>query len=212
MKYATPLITIVLATLFSGLALADNLANPAIGKHLYRSYCALCHTENGNGKGPLAEKLGINPADLTANSISGKSIEEITKKISGYKRTTKNGMPTWADALPKSNIRHIAAYVIQLSEKPMAASGNVRRGRALFDSACVACHGKKGKGDGLLAGLIEIPMVDFTNKARMREVTDNELAFIIEDGRGDYMPSWKESFSDNEVRDLAAFIRSIGRK
>ena len=35
------------------------------GRLLFMSYCLLCHGADGKGRGPLAAKLGIEPADLT---------------------------------------------------------------------------------------------------------------------------------------------------
>lgn len=38
----------------------------------------------------------------------------------------------------------------------------VEVGRALYDQACAACHGERGRGDGLLAGDLLTPPPDLT--------------------------------------------------
>jgi mono/diheme cytochrome c family protein len=35
------------------------------GQEMYMSYCAVCHGENGKGRGPAADALNTVPADLT---------------------------------------------------------------------------------------------------------------------------------------------------
>jgi mono/diheme cytochrome c family protein len=34
---------------------------------------------------------------------------------------------------------------------------------------------------------------------------------MIRDGMGDYMPSWKGILSDNEIADVAAYVRMLAR-
>lgn len=40
-------------------------AEPASGKQLYNTYCALCHGTDGKGGGPFAPQLKVWPPDLT---------------------------------------------------------------------------------------------------------------------------------------------------
>ena len=39
--------------------------NPASGQEMFKSYCAVCHGEDGKGNGPAASALKVPPTDLT---------------------------------------------------------------------------------------------------------------------------------------------------
>ena len=54
-------------------------------------------------------------------------------------------------------------------------------------------------------------MIDFTKTAAMQEMSDEELVDIIRDGKGVYMPSWQESITDNEIVDVASYVRLLAR-
>lgn len=47
--------------------------NAASGPEMYKSYCAVCHGQDGKGNGPAASALKVPPTDLTS----------LTKKSSG---------------------------------------------------------------------------------------------------------------------------------
>lgn len=40
--------------------------NASSGQEMFKSYCAVCHAEDGKGNGPAATALKVPPADLTA--------------------------------------------------------------------------------------------------------------------------------------------------
>ena len=42
--------------------------SPVSGKDMYKAYCAVCHGEDGKGKGPAADALKVPPVDLTTLS------------------------------------------------------------------------------------------------------------------------------------------------
>lgn len=208
--------SIGLASLFSALMLvagasAQDEPNPLIGSHLYRSYCLVCHGADGSNGGPVARNLNLEPADLSAEQYQTKSVQDLAAIIGGYRRQEDSGMPNWSLVLSNSDLLDLAAYISRITEEDLAFRGDTRRGRAIFKRACVACHGKVGAGEGLLAGLLRISMVDFTESENMQEISDEDLVNVIQDGRGDYMPSWKGILSDGEIADVAAYVRMLGR-
>ena len=86
--------------------------------------------------------------------------------------------------------------------------------RALYDAHCAICHGVSGKGDGPGARVIRQVMPDFTDPAAMRAVNDRFLFDIIKKGssqfgRSNAMPSWGMQLSDEEIRALVVYIRSL---
>ncbi|HLE70826.1 MAG TPA: cytochrome c, partial [Vicinamibacteria bacterium] len=83
-----------------------------------------------------------------------------------------------------------------------AQDENLLRGRKLFDSHCARCHnmgGTGGEGPSLV-------------RPTLRHAADEEaLVKIIREGiEGTEMPSnWQ--ISGNEARQIAAYVRSLGR-
>jgi len=190
---------------------AQKMANPSVGKHLYRSYCGICHGNDGKTKGPLAEKLDIQPVDLTDSAYQKMNVDDLSDLIGQYNAKKGSMMPKWGEALPEPNIRKIASYIHLLSQPGLRFSGDLRRGREIFKSSCSACHGPRGKGNGVLARLLKVKMVDFTDQAMGQWIKDEEILKVVRDGRGDFMPSWKEALSENEITDVSAYVRSLGR-
>ena len=54
-------------------------------------------------------------------------------------------------------------------------------------------------------------MVDFTQAGKMVALSDEELLGTIREGKGAFMPSWKESLVESEIVDVAAHVRALGR-
>jgi mono/diheme cytochrome c family protein len=98
-----------------------------------------------------------------------------------------------------------------------AGSGGGRRGTAQsnYRSECATCHGATGKGDGWTAWLFRLRMQDMTDPAQMRTLTDDYIFQIIKQGGASLgkpgMPSWGQEFTDQEIRDLVVYIRSVAR-
>jgi len=207
-----PLVWVVclLSTLMVTLdAVAKNPPNPLKGKRLYRSYCLVCHGAEGEAIGPLAKKLNYTPADLSSDTYRKKTVEELAAVIAGYGRKDGSKMPSWGTVLPEAGLRDIAAYIADFEEKEIRLKGDTRRGRTIFKGTCVACHGKFGTGNGVLAYLISIPMIDFTDDELLEEINDEKLVELIREGKGNYMASWKGTLDDSEIIDVATYVRTL---
>jgi cbb3-type cytochrome c oxidase subunit III len=185
--------------------------NPVAGGRLYRAYCVVCHGRDGRTPGPLASKRDYTPADLTSPSLSTKTIKDLAVIISGYSRPAASNMPRWGAVLSDGDLRDIAAYVSGIGDPATHIAGDARRGRAVFKSTCISCHGSNGRGDGILARLIGAPMVDFTDSLRMRTRTDAMLIASVRDGKGRFMPAWKEVLGTREITDVVNYVRALAR-
>ena len=211
MKASAWLVSLVAALMVSTGAHAQDKPNPLSGKRLYRAYCLVCHGADGKTRGSLAEKLNLAPADLSSAPYQTQEVQELAGLIGGYGRRAGSRMPRWSEVLGERDVRDIAAYLSKLSRPELRYQGNTRRGRAIFKSACVACHGKDGTGRGILARLIRIAMIDFTISENMKGMSDEELVKLIREGKGDYMPSWRGALSDDEITDVASYVRLLAR-
>jgi cbb3-type cytochrome c oxidase subunit III len=209
-----PLIWLV--SLLSAMMLVTNTyaqdePNPLKGVHLYRSYCLVCHGADGKSTGPVARKLNLKPADLSSEQYQTKKVEDLVVLIAGYRKTEETKMPNWGMVLSDEDLLDIAAYVSHMTEKDLRFTGDTRRGRIIFKTACVSCHGKAGRGKGVLAYLFRIPMTDFTESEKMKNIDDGELINIIREGKGPYMAPWKETLTDEEITDVASYVRMLAR-
>ena len=211
MKPLVWLVSVCAAMMLATDTYAQDEPNALIGSHLYRSYCLVCHGVDGKGAGPIAKNLNLEPADLSSEQYRTRKVEDLAAIIGDYRGRAGAGMPSWGAVLSREELLDIAAYIPKIIEKDLRFTGDTRRGRVIFKRACVACHGQIGTGRGLLAHLIQIPMMDFTKSENMKKMTDEDLLKIIREGEGDYMPSWKGSLSDNEIADVASYVRMLAR-
>lgn len=86
-----------------------------IGASIYKSKCAFCHGDNGDGQGPSGKFLKPPPGDFTDSQwIHGGEMEDIVKVIrEGVDGTAMVG---FASALTEEEIEAIAAFVQQFSK------------------------------------------------------------------------------------------------
>lgn len=86
-------------------------------------------------------------------------------------------------------------------------SGHAARGKALYERHCAACHGAEGKGDGYK--LLGPDPANFLSPS-MKGKPEAELLKTIHDGKPN-MPAWKYRLSDQQARDVIAYIRTLAR-
>jgi mono/diheme cytochrome c family protein len=105
---------------------------------------------------------------------------------------------------------------------PLAASaaGNAAAGKTLYTANCASCHGDTGKGDGPVGKSLNPPPRDYTKGEFKFDTdkdgktgTDADLAAVIKNGAMKFggsplMAPWP-AFTDAQVADLIAFIRSL---
>ncbi len=86
----------------------------------------------------------------------------------------------------------------------------VARGAALYQTYCELCHGTSGKGDGRAATLQRTRPADLTLSARSDEY---KIQIITAGGaavkRSTSMPAWRDSLSQQQIRDVVAYLRTL---
>ena len=91
--------------------------------------------------------------------------------------------------------------------EPKAQSGDVARGQALFIRNCTGCHGPQGGGDGYR--LLGPDPANLTSPSTTKK-SDADLLKTIHDGKPN-MPPWKVRFSEEESRDVLAYVRTLAK-
>ena len=84
------------------------------------------------------------------------------------------------------------------------------RGKKLFITECVRCHGKKGEGDGTSSAKIDQTVADLSSD-KVQNQTDGELFWKISEGRKP-MPLNKNTLTDDQRWDIINYIRTLKKK
>ena len=82
-------------------------------------------------------------------------------------------------------------------------------GKTIYTQYCVACHGAKGKGDGIAAPGLSRPPADHTSDFVQKQ-TDGALFWIITQGNSP-MPTYKSALTDVQRWQVVNYIRTLAK-
>ena len=107
------------------------------------------------------------------------------------------------------SIRLVAVAVLAWCSPAFSEGGNPKEGKAVFVANCAVCHGREGKGDGPgAAGLNPKP----ANYSQRESTEARQLRIVSNGGKAEGlspgMPSWGDTLSQKEVRDVVAYVRT----
>jgi mono/diheme cytochrome c family protein len=91
--------------------------------------------------------------------------------------------------------------------KPTAAS--LARARKMYGYDCAICHGANGNGKGEISASMKLK--DYTDPAALRGLTDGEIFYIIQNGRGQ-MAGEAGRQSTDEAWNMVILVRSFSHK
>ena len=105
-------------------------------------------------------------------------------------------------------------FALSITGLGTATAQNQEEGKKIYVTYCTACHGEKGKGDGMAAQSLPVRPADHTSGAVMNPLTDKFLVDIISKGgsavgKSSFMPAWGSSFNEKQIRDIVAYLRII---
>jgi mono/diheme cytochrome c family protein len=93
----------------------------AVGESVYKSKCAFCHGDAGDGQGPSGKFLKPSPGNFTDSEwIHGGEIADIVNTIK--KGVSGTAMVGFEKTLTEEEIQSVAAYVKQFSAGKGAAT------------------------------------------------------------------------------------------
>jgi mono/diheme cytochrome c family protein len=83
----------------------------------------------------------------------------------------------------------------------------VKKGKKLFTSMCVICHGIKGKGDGVAGAALSPKPANFTLKT-IQDQTDGVLFWKLTNGKAP-MAAYKEMLTKEQRWQLVNYLRTF---
>ncbi len=114
-------------------------------------------------------------------------------------------MPAFGkDGILKSDqIKQVTNYVLQLGGLEHDAVAALA-GAVLFTENCAACHGDKGEGKQDLGGpQLNDAIWFYGNKPE-------QITAQINNPRQGMMPNWQARLGDSKVKELTAYVLSLG--
>lgn len=156
----------------------------SMGKSLFSVHCISCHGVTADGMHGKAQDL--------RKRISKESVlHVINNGANNFKSRYPAGMP--GGLINEDDAKKVAAYV---------AGGMGGTKPAAWSSTCSSCHNQNGEGIPFLA-------------PNIHSYSDELLTTILKDGKTGVigtMPGFKGRLSENQIKAIAAYIRSRGKQ
>ena len=100
------------------------------------------------------------------------------------------------------------------AETPTAGPGDPVAGAGHYKTYCATCHGETGCGDGPLSAGLDPKPAKHCDGSYMNALTDDYLFKVVKEGgasvgKSPLMAAWGGSLSDQQIRDVVAYMRSI---
>ncbi|WP_265569443.1 cytochrome-c oxidase, cbb3-type subunit III [Sphingomicrobium nitratireducens] len=123
----------------------------------------------------------------------------------GNDATRMSQMPAFGrdGLLTRTEIEDVVSHV-QVIAGARKADASARRGAALFETNCAACHGPAGKGDRTQGA------PNLTDAIWLYGGDRASLVETVSNARYGIMPSWSNRLDPVTVKMLAAYVHSLG--
>lgn len=179
----------------------DARSKPLVrGGIVFKTYCALCHGERGDGQGRAAKLHRELPLAIQPGSVS--YYQNIIQQ-GGASLGKSAFMPPWENELSIEQTSDVVAY-LSVINNPLS------RGKVVFNANCILCHGVRGDGKGRAAAFFNPPPADLTRSDK----NDDYKRLIITLGgaalgRSSVMPIWGEQLTTQEIDDVVAYLGTL---
>ena len=163
-----------------------------IGGRLFSTYCTTCHGSDAGGARGYP--------NLTDNDwLYGGDPQTIEQTILEGRQAA---MVAWESVIGKEGVFNVAEYVRSLGGTEVNAIV-AQKGREIFMTNCLACHGVDGKGNQLLGA------PNLTDDIWLYGGSQKDIIESISRGRNGQMPSHREFLGKAKVHLLAAYVYSL---
>lgn len=174
------------------------------GSSMFKVYCSQCHGSGAQG-GPGFPNLNDD------SWLWGGTPEQILQTITHGVRDTASAetresqMPAFGkDAiLTAKQISQVTQHVLQMAALDHVAE-EASAGAAIYTENCAACHGEVGQGkQDLGAPQLNDAIWFYGNSSE-------QIANQVKVPKHGMMPSWQGRLGDSKVKQLAAYVLSLG--
>jgi ubiquinol-cytochrome c reductase cytochrome b subunit len=205
----------------------------------YRASCLACHESDGKGKTLRDSKAMPDLPDFTntewsskrtdaelkhsilegkgkfmlpmKDKLSEKDAEEMVKYVRAFKEgklVVRVEPPKPEVSTPPTKPIVVPSPKSQPATPAVDTTERLRVATGLYRQYCLACHSADGRGLELRTSMPAIP--NFTSREWQDQHTPAELKASILNGKGALMPAFTGRVTDEQARDLAAYIRAFG--
>lgn len=184
----------------------ENNSSIVNGQRLYTQLCLDCHGETGAGEGDL-----IGTSINNQHFLSTFTNQDIINMIENGRVAAM--MPAYHE-LKEEEKEDIVSFIRSWQTKPLTfdapsnIEGNANRGKTLYTSNCMTCHGETGSGFATAAAAI-------ANPDTLKQLSNKQIWLTIAYGReGTRMgPSLKgqngvKQLEKQDISDIVMYIRN----
>lgn len=141
--------------------------------------------------------------------------------MSGVLGVARSGLvPVEADAVPSALEKRFFTMAVKASVNRRAAaewraaasdSGDTQSGQAIYKAMCAQCHGQLNGKPSALGAWFYPPAPPLPGHSTTYD--EAEVFWIVKHGiRNTGMPAWGHLLSDDDMRNVAAFVKQLGRE
>ena len=95
-----------------------------------------------------------------------------------------------------------------------ATPASIANGETLYKRQCQTCHGATGVGDGPASKFLKGKLPNFTDKAMMAKMKDEDILETVTNGvktEVGTMPPFKAKMKPEEIQDVMNFVHSLAK-
>ena len=185
----------------------------ATGRRIFLQNCAVCHATDAGGT------PGNYPNLTDKDWIWGGTPENIINTITnGHTGAMPAGGALIAvapgqapSAEDQQKLEDVSNYILALGgyEHDQALA---EKGKELYGTSCVACHGPDGKGNPIIGGINLADQTwlyaeDSEDPAALKTFIQNQ----IQHPRNNVMPAWKDILGEAKIKVVAAYVYSLSQ-
>jgi mono/diheme cytochrome c family protein len=85
------------------------------------------------------------------------------------------------------------------------------KAKKIYGYDCALCHGANGNGKGDVVADLKLTLKDYTDPAALKDLSDGELFYIINKGKGQ-MPPEEGRCKPEDLWNMVVLVRSFSKK
>ena len=185
----------------------------ATGRRIFLQNCAVCHATDAGGT--PGNYPNLTDKDWIWGGTPDNIINTITNGHTGAMpaggaliAVTPGQAPSAED---QEKLEDVSNYILSLGGYEHD-KGLAEKGKALYDTSCVACHGPDGKGNPIIGGINLADQTwlyaeDSEDPAALKIFIQNQ----IQHPRNNVMPAWKDILGEAKIKVVAAYVYSLSQ-